>query len=603
VKNIYRWLFKEVIVIKGLRQIAIVVLVSLAIAARIQISHAQATNGPAATAQQEQKRMTNSDVVRMVQERRNESEIIREVRAAFQSGDAAFDVSPTALVELHKDGVSNNILNAMMGDGSAKPGTGGTRGANPAPARGSTSTDGLNPQPLPPNARVQERLSRTKLATGPVLKLSGARPSLDPNVMQALQQQSSQAHIEKAQLGQPAIKSGLPSSGNGPSKMQTAQQPMLLSRGNGIGQLGAGKTMGADGSSGDPAGSTPPNPAGGATPGSTPGTPGGATPGAGGNTPPGTNGGSPSGKPISMAAMTHAPAPISACRFNATTPVVETVSGRSPKSIYFTPDPGNDANNPSNQYTIRGCNFGAARGQGEVHLVGAFQNNPSPVRLGIDSWSDNLVVVTLDPTFRNEYDLDNITLVVTNANGLGAQFTGNHFVARRASRSLTRIPNSLVKLPTTYLATDKFVSPATAQNLQLAKMPNTSLSASILFYVTTALWTSNAGDGYPQQRLSFTDVIDFSKLHSGFAVDPNIQTFVPSSASLSSDPVVVGAGGSCKFYDTVVDASLQGSSMFIGVQPEECDDGGKFIFAYYGLAISVTGPVGDKLDPWLGGLN
>jgi hypothetical protein len=284
--------------------------------------------------------------------------------------------------------------------------------------------------------------------------------------------------------------------------------------------------------------------------------------------------------------------------------VVETVSGRSPKNIYFTPDPGNDSNSPSNQYTILGCNFGAARGQGDVHLVGAFQNNPSPVMLGVDSWSDNLIVVTVNPTFQNEYDLDSITLVVTNANGLSVQLPGNHFVARRASRTLARIPNSLVKLPTAYLAIDKFVSPASLQNVQLAKMPPTSLSASILFYMNTALWTSNAGDGYPQQRLSFTDVVDFSKLHSGFVVDPNIQTFVPSSATLSSgNGVTVDSGGTCKFYDTVVSASMQGSSMLVGVQPEECDDGGKFIFAYYGLAISVIGPVGDKVDPWQAGVN
>ena len=111
--------------------------------------------------------------------------------------------------------------------------------------------------------------------------------------------------------------------------------------------------------------------------------------------------------------------------------------------------------------------------------------------------------------------------------------------------------------------------------------------------MNTALWTSNAGDGYPQQRLSFTDVVDFSKLHSGFVVDPNVQTFVPSIINFSD----------CKFQDTVVSATMQGSSMLVGVQPEECDDGGKFIFAYYGLAISVIGPVGDKLDPWQAGVN
>lgn len=587
-------------------QIANVALVLLSAAASGRISAAQTVRNPPAAAREGQiRRMTNSDVVRLVQERRSESDIIREIQAAVQSGSAAFDFSPNALINLHKAGASNSVLNAMMGDGSVKQGTAGALLGNSAPTGGTTNGDGLNAKPLPPNAHVQQLLSRTKLATGPVIKLSGARPALDPNVLQALQQQSSQAQMEKAKVAPSAVKSGAPSSVNGPGKAQTAQRPMLLSRGNNVGQVGPGKTMGAtDGSSGDPAGSTPPNPTGGTTPGSTPGTPGGTTSGAGGNTPPGTNGGTSSGKPISMAAMTHAPAPISACRFNATTPVVETVSGRSPKSIYFTPDPGTDANSPRNQYTIIGCNFGAAQGQGDVHLVGAFQNNPSPVKLGVDSWSDNLIVVTVNPTFQNEYDLDSITLVVTNANGLSVQLPGSHFVARRGSRTLARIPNSLVKLPNTYLSTNKFVSPASPQNVQLAKMPATSLSASILFYVNTALWTSNAGDGYPQQRLSFTDVVDFSKLHSGFVVDPNIQTFVPSSATLSNgNGVTVDSGGTCKFYDTVVSANMQGSSMLVGVQPEECDDSGKFIFAYYGLAISVTGPVGDKLDPWQAGLN
>jgi hypothetical protein len=38
------------------------------------------------------------------------------------------------------------------------------------------------------------------------------------------------------------------------------------------------------------------------------------------------------------------------------------------------------------------------------------------------------------------------------------------------------------------------------------------------------------------------------------------------------------------------------------VQPAECDNSGKFIYAYYGLQLSVTGPKGDLLDPWPGNL-
>lgn len=581
------------------KRIAMVALAALSMAAMARISSAQALKRPAAAAQDNQKRrMTNSDVIRMLQERRSESEIIREVSAAVKSGGAAFNVSPTALIDLHKAGATNNVLNAMMGDGSVKQGDAGALLAKNSPSPGASSSDGLNPQPLPPNWRVQQTLSRSKLTNGPVIKLSGARSSLDLGVMEALQQQSSQAHIERSQIAPSSVRGGSTSSANLGAKVQTTQRPMALSGRNSVGQLGAGKVMGADGSSGDPASS---NPTGGATPGGTPGGTGGTGGNNGGATPPGSNNNG-AAKPISTAGMTQVPAPISACRFNSTTPVVETVSGRFPKNIYFTPDPGNDSNNPNNQYTIRGCNFGNAQGQGDVRIVGAFQNNPSPVRLGIDSWSDNLIVVTFNPTFRNEYDLENIMLVVTNANGLSVQLPGNHFIARRASRTLSGIPNSLVKLPNAYLEYDRIASPVTPQNIQLAKIPPTSLSATILFYVYSALWTSNAGDGYPPQRISFSDAIDFSKLHSGFAVDPNIQTFVAASARLSSG-LVVDSGGSCKFYDTVVSASMQGNSMLVGVQPEECDDYGKFIFAYYGLAISVTGPAGDKLEPWQSGLN
>lgn len=575
-------------------------LLSLGLAATQHSASGHTPNRPRAAGEPTpQQRMTNAEVIRLMKEHRPAAEIIREIKAAVQSGSAEFDLSPNALIALHGAGVSNDILNAMMGDGSVKtassaptnglrnPGPIGARGfANPTKhaAPGGTNADGLNPQPLPPNSRVQQLLSHARLTKGPVIKSIGTRPALDLNVMQALQQQGNQARTEKLQLPPSIQKTGQNSSPGSSGKLQTAERPMLLGHANSLGQVGPANTMGATtGSSGDPA-------TGAAAPGSaTAGRTGGAT-------------GAASSSPISNPVFTHAPAPMSACRFNANSPIIETVSGKS-KNIYFTPDPGSGPN-PNNQYTIRGCNFGASQGQGDVHLVAAFRNNPSPVKLGIDSWSDNLIVVTFDPTFQNEYDLDNVTLVLTSSNGLNVQSPGNHFVATRASRPLARIPNSLVKLPSLYLATDKYVSPATQQNLQLANMPATTLSASILFYVTTALWDSNAGDGYPQQRISFTDVLDFSKLHLGFAVDDTIQTFVAGSPTLSSgDGISVGSGGSCKFSDTVLGANMQGSSMLIGVQPAECDDGGKFIFAYYGLSISVTGPAGDRLDPWQSGLN
>src|SRR5260221_5358408 len=109
-------------------QIASVALVLLTAAASVRISAAQTVRNPPAAAREGQiRRMTSSDVIRMLQERRSESDIIREIRAAVQSGSAAFDVSPNALISLQNAGISTNVLNAMMGDGSTKSGVSSRR--------------------------------------------------------------------------------------------------------------------------------------------------------------------------------------------------------------------------------------------------------------------------------------------------------------------------------------------------------------------------------------------------------------------------------------------------------------------------------------------
>src|SRR5215831_9533609 len=58
-------------------------------------------------------RMTNADVIRLVKEHKPEGEILRSVTEAIQRGGASFDSSPTALIELHKAGVSDDVLKLM----------------------------------------------------------------------------------------------------------------------------------------------------------------------------------------------------------------------------------------------------------------------------------------------------------------------------------------------------------------------------------------------------------------------------------------------------------------------------------------------------------
>ncbi len=285
--------------------------------------------------------------------------------------------------------------------------------------------------------------------------------------------------------------------------------------------------------------------------------------------------------------------PVNGCTLTVST-TITSVSGKT-RGIVFTPDPGSNSAAPNNQYSIRGCNFGPRAG--EVHLVGAFINHPSPLKLGIDSWTDNLIIATVDPTIQDEYDLSNITLTVVAVNGPQAQLPGQTFLAARESRHLLRVPRSVVTLPTTALEKDVFVSPVDHANLTAAKLPAPSQSATMVFFQYASLWDSKTSDGYPQTRISWGEFIDVSKMRPGFVLDTDVQTLILGSPDLNSTGIGVD-GGSCKFSDVPIGASMQGNKLGIGVQPAECDNSGKFIYAYYGLNLSVTGPKGSKLDPW-----
>jgi hypothetical protein len=307
-----------------------------------------------------------------------------------------------------------------------------------------------------------------------------------------------------------------------------------------------------------------------------------------------------------MTKMARASQPISACRFSSE-PTIESISGKS-RAVIFTPDPG-PGPNPRNQYTIKGCNFGAAQGQGEVHLVGGFVNHSGPVRLAIDNWSDDLIVANLDPRFVDEYDLDNITLVVVAANGHSAQLPGNSFVATRASRPLRLIPRGVAVKYDIHAGSESgfsasknyFISPVSVSN------PGTK---SIVWSLNTAQqehWTAVL-----EHDLPITDYsaghdawhvdIDFNRLRRGFALDGDMQTVMVGYPDLDTSSGIFLSSGSCNSEQLTVGGALQGKVLHLDVQPMECDANGKFAWAHYALILSVTGPKGEKLNPWIDGL-
>jgi len=523
--------------------------------------------------------LRNADVINLVKGGVPDSAIVNQIK----SSNKQFDFTAQGCNALKRSRVSPGILDAM-GDGSVRPCfTGGVRTAG-------NGADDLNPQPFPPKSmpnrtgskvlmsaaeqtpssvqRGKTLASHIRLVPGPTIKISNAaRRALDPSITATIQSQSVETHNARVVLAR-----GLSRSSNTP--------------------IGPMHTM--DGTTPATGGSTPPgaNPTGG-QPGSSTGS-GGSSGGSGlqvaGN-PPSQPGSGSSNSFLQQ--IEKAPQPISMCKFTSD-PVVQTIGGKA-HGIVLTPDPGS-GQYPNNQYAIGGCNFGPT--QGNVHIYGAFINNPSPVNLGIDSWTDSSILVTFNPAFQNEYDLKNITLAVVRSDGKSVQIPGISFVATRVSRALASIPQSVVKLPTDYLEVDKFVTPLTQTSLMQAGLNPVPQTGTAAFYLYDPIWSSNVGDGYPQNRLFFSDSIDLSKMRPGFSLDDSIQTLVLGYPSVDSGI----NSGSCKYFDTNVSASMQGNTLLVGVQPAECDEYGKFIFAFYGVVLSVTGPKGDKLNPWQDGL-
>jgi len=328
--------------------------------------------------------LTNPDVIRMVRDKMPESTIIGKI----QSGPVKFDLSPGGLALLRQGNVSPNILRVMMAAEKT--------GANPAGSGGATPGATGTVPGKPPSGKP------TAAGTAPASS-GGGKPTAVryPTNLHV----SAGPRIKITGLVQPSLPSTIAQTLQQQSSQTHADKSTIVTAGR---PIVAGRT------------STGANPSGSSTTQSAPG-------------------------PTSLSQkMTHAPQPISACVVSSN-PTVLTVSGKS-RAIVFTPDVG-PGPNPNNQYSIKGCNFGQAQGRGEVHIFGPFINHSSPVRLAIDSWSDNLIVVTFDPTFQDEYDLNNITLVVVASNGQNIQLavsgqTGATFTRPGNSKRVLRIIDS-----------------------------------------------------------------------------------------------------------------------------------------------------------------
>jgi len=438
---------------------------------------------PGLFAQQEKKPLTNSDIVRMVKAGVPESAVI----SSIQSSTCNFDLSPDALVILHRAGVGQKILEAMMATGSGKQ----TPPAGPQNASG-------------PQAPAQTRRSRPtpEQSKAMLAKLKAKPGHLSPIITTA--PPPAEAAIVAALVHQ---KQSLPS-----------------------GQLMS--------SSSDPAGgqSTPPG-----TPGTPGGNPAGGAPNAGGlqKSSPGTPSTQVGGaSKVNSVASARAVAPViaaapqppgssgtskmmltkgtvvSGCDVLNGPPIISGLGGEKVGVNVFSQDP---AYNP---FYVDGCHFGTA--QGQAHL-----NNSSGQKiadLAINAWTDTMVTVTVDPSLLDALDQDNVSLVIVAPGRQPGQKAGFKFYAMRREILLPSIPASHVSLAQITDTGGKSVSPTYSSPYQgVAYSEAIQNSISLAVAQAEGLDADKGMTAGADRNASFrfgggTDVYDLSQLKPGFYV-------------------------------------------------------------------------------------
>jgi len=538
-------------------------------AALIAIAAAPPASSQAAPTQRDgtqQTRMTNAEVLRLLKERRTEAEIVRNIKSAIQSGTAAFDLSPNALIALHQAGASNTVLNAMMGDGSVRPArsnsgayTGTTKpGArlgdkDPGPIQ--KSADDLNPQPLPPNQRSL-RLSAVKVES-PVKNSNAAQVPGTANwneIIAVLEKEKSGAQLEASQMTNATLLRPT-------HQQQTTPLNTTSASGTQTGSPTGTASSAATANTGllsnqAPQKRQPPQPT-------------GATP----------------VNPLAVIPAGARTGPAITCSHDPTMRIL-TISGVEGPAA-FSPNPRYTL------YTIAGCSFGDIGSVAKVYLYdGAFT-----LPFQIQEWTDNGIKIALDPNLTGVSDHENATLMVVRADGKQAK-AACKFYAARETRMLPYIPRANFSL-------NKFTPTDTSAFQATYTSPSTANSVpNIDGYTAEVSWADPKAD-YNKDHPNFSvwmpggeDIYDLTHLQPGFVVE---------SATLCYRNLECVSGA--LHTEGKFSSSVAGREVRVQWQGQTCtvaNCGGAFqgdcfvqpASSNYALNVMVTGPRG--VDPWTG---
>jgi hypothetical protein len=513
---------------------------------------------------------TNADVIRMTKAGVPESAII----ALIKTKPHKFDLSPDALVALHRAGVGQEILEAMMATGGNKTSSPGAQNAGEPDGPSGRKTAKLTPE--------QSKALLAKLKAKPV--------HLSPMIT------------------------------NSPPQAEAAIVAMLVRQKQSV---HPGQIMS---STGDPAGgqTTPP-----ATPGTPGGNPAGSPPNAGGlqkSSPspvtPSTQVGSSTKSNSALSSRAVAPVMAAAPQTSASSgtnrmlvnntlvlngcnilngpPVVSGLGGEKFGVNVFSQDP---AYNP---FYVDGCHFGTAGGQ-------AYLKNSAGQKIAdlqINKWTDTLVTVTADPSLVDVFDQDNVSLVIVASGGQQGQKAGFKFYARRRDILLPSVPASHVSLAQITDTGGNNVSPTYSSPYQ-----GTAYSIAIQTHLTQAVaiaeglnadkgMTAGADRNATYRFGGGTDAYDFGTLKPGFYVSK-------FQIDERTTPVCYpGVGFDIGFSDeTVYDDgswnaqySLTENKIRVTFAEQHCHynhDGSDSSNSTYALNIWITGPaISPGNTPW-----
>lgn len=181
----------------------------------------------------QQKPLSNGDVIKMVKNGLPESVIV----SSIESSATHFDLSPDGLISLHKAGVSQKIMDAMMAAGGSKP-----PAEAAAPSSGEAAATARAQAPPPPKTKSKIPVAavlqngawqilaveKAQLAQTKTKPTSMAKLAADTALMQGLQATVSSATAEVAShVGSRTAGSGLGQAGSVFSGVLAQRKPKI----------------------------------------------------------------------------------------------------------------------------------------------------------------------------------------------------------------------------------------------------------------------------------------------------------------------------------------------------------------------------------------